>query len=646
MRKRRNLSQTILLCAVFLTGYAGSGESGTIEGTITDQSSGLAVALVDIDVLDAALQSFPTTAFSDASGFYQVTNVPAGDYIIRADPNVTQGYVDQYNGGVFLRSQASFFTVPAIGTVTVDFSLFQGGRISGRVTVGSGPDAGTGAAGVDLDVYDAGTGEFIASVNASTDGTGNYTIGAFPPGQYLLAADPDPSTFLIQRFYLDGEGRATATPIQVLGTETVSPVDFSVPAGGLIEGIVRDSGTLAPVAGIDIDVFTALGVFQRANAVTSATGYYRVGPVLPDTYIVQADATALTGYVPTYHVSSFTEAGAAPVSVSINAITPDVDIDLPVGGTISGTVMETGTLTTLVEIDIDVFDTAGTLMPVHAKTDASGNYIIGGLPSGNYVVRADPTLAQGYAPQFYPGVTFEADALPVAVTAGSDRPNVDFLLSAACIIQGIVTGSDTLLPVAGIDLDLFDTGGRFYSAADAVTSSTGFYQLGPVPSGQWVLQADPTLIQAYVDEYYDGEYALSRATVLNPGPGAVLSGIDIVLDRGGTVSGTIRSAAGNDPLPGVDIDVFLPDGRRIDVTTTTGLDGNYTLGLLPPGQYVIRADPAAVSGLAEIYYNGVYTLPEAQLVTVTVNADTPGVDFLLPFAAATSVRDSVWRSWR
>jgi len=646
MRRRKSLSQTVLLCVAILTGYAGSGESGTIQGTITDQSSSLPIAGIDIDVLDTSLASFPTAAQSDAAGFYQVTGLPAGDYIIRADPNVTQGYVDQYNGGVFLRSQAVYFTVPAAGTITVDFSLFQGGRISGRVTVGSGPAAGTGAALVDLDVFDAGTGEFIASVNASTDGSGDYTIGAFPPGQYLLAADPEPSTFLIQRFYLNGESRATATPIQILSTETVMAVDFSLPAGGLISGIVRDANTLVGLAGVDMDVFTTLGDFQRANATTSATGYYEIGPFEPGSYLVQADAKALSGYIPTYHLSSFLEAGATAVSVSIDTITTGIDINLPPGGTISGTVMDSGTFSPLAGIDLDVLDTAGNLMPVNAKTDVLGNYIIGGLPAGDYLVRADPTLAQGYAPQYYLAQVFEADAQAVPVTVGLDTPGVDFSLSAAGAIRGVVTGSDTASPLAGIDLDLFDTAGRFYSTANAVTSSTGFYELGPLPPGQWILQADPTIAQGYVDEYYDGVYRRSQAAVLTVSSGGLLTGIDLVLDPGGSVSGTIRSLIGNQPVADVDIDVFRSDGTRIDVTTKTGTSGDYLLGLLPAGQYFIRADPAAASPFSDVWYDGAPTMTGAQLVTVTVNAETPGIDFLLPFKIVTSVSEQVWRNWR
>ncbi len=627
-------SRSMFWGAWLLVAAAGlQAAAGTIAGRITEQGTGAPIPGIDLDVLDEQYQSVTTTAQSNASGNYQATGLPAGNYLIRADPTAAQGYVDQYNAGVFLRSQAPFLNVPSSGTVTVNFSLFKGANITGRVAVGSGPGAGSGAAGVDLDLYEAISGEFLASVNATTNNAGNYTIGSLPPGQYIQRADPLPSTFLLVRYYLAGDTRATATPITVVGTAPVSGIDFSLPRGGLIRGTVRAAGTLQPLAGMDLDLFDDAGAFQTANATTSATGSYELGPLLPGTYRVRADPTATSGYVQAYHLNSFLVAGATPVVVSVNTITAGVDVQLSRGGTISGAVRAAGSQTPLADVDLDVFDAASHAMPVDAKSDVLGHYLIGALPPASYFVRANPTAVQGYATQYYASTVFEADATPVAVVVGSDTPGVDFALTPGGSIEGIITGADTSQPLAGIDLDLFDVTGRFYSPVEAITSATGFYRLAPVPPGTWIVEADPTLAQGYVDEYYGGEYALSRATRILLDPGTARTDSNLVLDPGGTISGSIHHRDTGTPLAGVDLDVFFANRQRLDVTTRTDAAGNFLLGLLPAGAYLLRADPPAATGLEQQYYDGARDASSAQFIAVSVGQDHAGINFLLGPAA-------------
>ena len=71
------------------------------------------------------------------------------------------------------------------GTVPLTFQLDLGAKISGVIL----DDNSLPMANVDLDVYTT-AGEFIPSVNAGTDATGNYLLGAFPPGSYVVGADP------------------------------------------------------------------------------------------------------------------------------------------------------------------------------------------------------------------------------------------------------------------------------------------------------------------------------------------------------------------------------------------------------------------------------------------------------------------------
>ncbi|MCA9431128.1 MAG: hypothetical protein KC940_11525, partial [Candidatus Omnitrophica bacterium] len=562
---------------------------------------------------------------SSATGEYILQNVPAGQYIVRADPSAQQGYVDQYSGGVFLRSEATFVMVPSVGDVTVDFSLSPGALISGQITVAG---EGIPAAGVDLDVFTAG-GEFISSANAKTDVGGSYEIGAFPPGSYLLRADPIPESFLIGRYYLNGEDRASATPIQITGTNDQTGIDISIPRGGLIQGVVTQQGAGVTLAGQDLDLFTDTGSFVRAGATTSATGFYQIGPVLPGNYRVRVDPEPVTGLVRTFHPSVLFESDGQLVAVSLNTITTGIDIQAPLGGTISGVIREATILTPISGIDLDVFDTIGRRMPVNAASMVDGSYLIGGLPQGDYRIRADPTRAQGFALKYYQDTLIEASATSVSVTVGNETSGIDLDLDPAGTIQGTIVDAVTMAPLAGVDLDLFDSQRKFFSAVDAVTSATGFFILGPVPFGSWFLQADPTPDTGYADQSFQNEYALSRATPIAVNGTAPNATADFSLEPGGFIAGKIQSSTSLAGLSGIDLDAFYPDRRRLDITTKSDLSGNYRLGPLPPGQYLLRADPPLISGLLEEFYDGVADVTSAQLIDVTMGIDTAGIDFLL-----------------
>lgn len=95
-----------------------------------------------------------------------------------------------------------------------------------------------------------------------------------------------------------------------------------------------------------------------------------------------------------------------------------------------------------------------------ALADASGNYRIDRLPTGNYLVRLQPyTRASNFGhsafyqtgtnvdvdflSQLYAGVSLEATATTVTVTAGADTPNINFTASATGNVDDFFEQDDT-----------------------------------------------------------------------------------------------------------------------------------------------------------------------------------------------------------
>ncbi|MCA9443058.1 MAG: carboxypeptidase regulatory-like domain-containing protein, partial [Candidatus Omnitrophica bacterium] len=448
-------------------------------------------------------------------------------------------------------------------------------------------------------------------------------------GTYFLRADPDSFQFLVERFYLNGNSVATGTPIQITGSGNLTGIDFQVQQGGVLSGVVTEQGSGLPLAGFDLDLFTSAGSFVRFGAVTSATGYYEIGAVPPGSYVVRVDPDPLTGYVRTYYPSVLFQADATPFSVSAGMVTTPIDISVPLGGTITGTITESGTSMPIASVDLDVYDSLGNRLPITAKSDAVGFYRLGGLPVGDYTVRADPIDSLGLVTEFYNGTPFPDQATFVSVTTGMETTNIDFTLDAGGYIEGLVLAQSGGTPLPGIDLDLFSDTGTFISAVDAVSSSTGYYRLGPIAPGNWVVQADSTPAQGYVDQYFNLKTTFPSADLISVSANATTSNIDFSPLSGGTISGTIRAAQNNQPLPDIDLDVFLTDGTPVSIDARSDLTGQFLLGPLPPGQYIIRADPLNASGYIDQYYDGAVTLGAATPVTVTVSQETSGIDFLL-----------------
>lgn len=84
-----------------------------------------------------------------------------------------------------------------------------------------------------------------------------------------------------------------------------------------------------------------------------------------------------------------------------------------------------------------------------------------------------------------------------------------------------------------------------------------------------------------------GTVAVTPSTRNETVAGTDLTGVDFELARLGSVSGTITDAEGN-PVGDVTISIDGPGGTS---TTTSGTDGTYLVGDLPPGTYEVSVTP-------------------------------------------------------
>ena len=599
---------------------------GTIAGRVVDGPSSAPLAGIDLDLFDVAGNRLAVNAVTDATGFYEIGAVSAGQYVLRADPTIAQGYPRTYYEGAYNDTFAQTIAVVAgARTTNVDFALPRGGAISGTVR-----EAGTGTLleNIDLDCFDA-LGRRV-DVTARTDANGQYQLGALAPGDYFLRADASLTSgqFFVDAFYGGWPSREFSTTITVTSAG-VAGIDFDLAPGGAIAGQVTDAANGAPLAGIDLDFYDAAGNRLALNARTDAAGDYEIGAIPAGQYKLRADPTIVQGYPRTYYLSQYNQTDAQAVAVSAGARTTGIDFALPRSGVIRGIISETGSGAALGGIDLDCYDSLGRRVDVTARTDAAGFYELGPLAPGTYFLRsdADPRLGQFYVNVYHDGQVSRDVATSISV-AGGAATAIDFALAPGGTIAGTVTDAAGGGALADIDVDLFGAAGDRVDL-NARTDAAGSFEIGPVPAGSYTLRVDPTLAQGYPRTYYLNRYTPGTAQAISVASGARTAGIDFALPRAGSISGVITAQASGAALSGIDLDCFDALGNRLDLTAQSDTSGTYRFGRLAPGSYFLRADPSPREGSLAEYYVDAVQLGFATPITVAADADAGGVDFVL-----------------
>jgi hypothetical protein len=232
----------LLLFAMLLTvalvaaspGVAYADTTGSIGGTVTDQSSN-ALAAISVSVYPQDYAGGPATgtAYTAADGTYTIDDLAPGSYWVEFCDS-TGTYASQiWDDHDLGTGSMDYVTVTAGDTTSgIDASLQIAGKISGTVTDGNGIPLTT----VWACVYVNGAGGYFADHPASVDGT--YTIGGLAPGSYNVEFIDFDSKYASQWFN-DQADQSGAAVITVSSGNTVSAVDaVMAPLPGAVIGPV------------------------------------------------------------------------------------------------------------------------------------------------------------------------------------------------------------------------------------------------------------------------------------------------------------------------------------------------------------------------------------------------------------------------
>lgn len=261
--------------------------------------------------------------------------------------------------------------------------------------------------------------------------------------------------------------------------------------------------------------------------------------------------------------------------------TPGVEIDLPPGSAIQGSVFRPDR-TPYAQATIEAYPVWSTELPVavrQATTDVDGNFLITGLPPDGSELGYRLRIVPGAVPeQFYRSVWDEEDATLVPVEPGGVVDLEPFSLRPGVSLSGQVSGPAG--PVEGAKV--FITGSWPVSLE---TDADGHWEAHGIPQGEIELWAEaPGLARAWFGEQPRDSLMVAPDTER-------VDGVDFQLTPEAVVEGTAPQLIDSDAL--VTIRSSLGDQRATQVDD----QGAYRFTNLGPGDYdveVISAEPVGL----------------------------------------------------
>ena len=236
------------------------------------------------------------------------------------------------------------------------------------------------------------------SESAYTDATGKYTITGLDPGpQVILVGGPIASRVPYGYYNVTGPyywTRLTASESSVVISAAVTTLPtIEPPTGYYIKGkITNASGT--PLASVYVDAVGGAGTaYGSPVGFTDALGNYYIGPVPPgNTYKINAvpfyssDPTLQSGWYLNSPPNNFTTSSSSALSILMNGDKNAINMRLPKGASISGTVTMTGG-GACNDCEVVAYSLGGSVAAI-TNTSSSGIYTLQGLTAGSYKVAA------------------------------------------------------------------------------------------------------------------------------------------------------------------------------------------------------------------------------------------------------------------
>jgi hypothetical protein len=499
---------------------------------------------------------------------------------------------------------------PPVATAPATVCSAKGsGSISGTVRA---PD-GTPVRGVGAELYTS-TGSRVSF--DVTYSTGAYAFTGLPAGAYLIrfymASMDEP---YLAEWYDNQPDQASATPILLGDGQALAGVDATLALGAQITGRVVAAG--GPLPGVSVSVYDSSETLL-ARARTDESGVYTTTPGLPTgSYKVLFSSPLGQPYLAEYYDDRPDLATASAVSVTAPNVRTGIDATLVRGAQIAGRVTAADTGLGIPNIGVTVY--SDTAPGADTTYTGSGGYYTTtfGLAGGTHHLR--------FAPLFNDSDYLRIETI-ATVADHSLLGGVDVALELGGQIKGHVADSAGA-PLQNIAVHVLNE--RADYSSHATTDAYGNYTAHAIRSDSYTVAFWPKM---YQEEYYDDKPSRQLAERVLVAAPEVKTGIDAVLEKGGSMSGRVTAADTGAGLPSVYVEVAsLSDGHS--ERALTDATGYYTFtSTLPGDAYRVRFTPydrgAACAYIPE-YYDDKRSPTGSDPVVIAAPNNTPNIDAVL-----------------
>lgn len=382
---------------------------------------------------------------------------------------------------------------------------------------------------------------------------------------------------------------------------------------GSVSGTVTAAGEPVAVAWVTLMPVTPSGDWagRPVQTTTDQRGRYVFGDLSVHHVKIQVRAPSFSDRASTYWPQAYAFSTAGILRVAASGSTADVD--LPVGASVSGRVVDavTGDPVLGARVTAHVDATPGWEPVGSAGPAGPGQFVITGVPPVPVALQVRPPTGSNHLGQWYDGAGFHGQA--DRVQPGTS--DIVIRLREGGQVSGVVR-DDLGREVPGAAVTIMRCPVR--CPMTVVTDDEGAYRFTGVP-------AAPGL-RAFVDAT---DVGLLSQWYAAPGPqfdlaaGEILDAIDFTVTRGALLTGRVIDGQTGVPIPGasavlVDVDnprrSFLPRVVE-DPGAPAPAPPAFTIGPVPPGQYSLIVYPGARNGdYLPVQWVGSVGLDDAGLV--------------------------------
>ncbi len=608
------------------------------------------------------------SAVTNGDGDYRITGLTSGTYVVRVDPGDIAAIDPRFGpsgdlDGTLTPHEATAALGPAEDRTDVDFGYKIGASVGDRVWAdfdGDGvQEAGEpGINGVRVYLDLNGNNSFDSGEPFSiTFGDGDYFIGNLDPGTYEVRVDTGTLPGAATQTHdlngaLDHEGS-----VSLSGVEHRDDLDFGYRGSLSIGDLVWEDINADGIASSGYDIIDGRIDINGDGFVSGSDDGFAAG------YDIIDGGVDITG---NGSISNFDDGSIAGFTV-ING-----EIDANGNGSVSGAddlddaiaggSAESGIAGVRVYLDANgngQFDSN----EASDVTDSIGNYSIGNLFNGAYLVRVDESTLPASYVQTYDLTDPVDDSTAEITLSGASRDDVDFGYRNDATLGDLVWNDrdgdgvrDAGEPgIEGV-LVYIDADGdnRFDQGVETLTYTDidGYYVFENLADGTYQVRVEISTLPQGSTQTYDLtgglDHEASRTLAVSEDATDVDFGYRASASFGDFVwsdtDGDGVQDGGEPGISGVTVYADINGNGVFDAATepsaVTDGSGAYTIGNLVPGTYTARVDPSSLPAGVVQTYDLAGALDHAATFSLSATQARTDVDF--GYAPGATIGDFVW----